>query len=134
MVKNPPAKAGDIKDAGLIPRSGRSPGGKHGNPLQCSCLENSTDRGAWKATVHGVTKSWTRPKRHSNMLKINFTCFFYFFFFFVGLRTCLPGELGLCIYGQCWSGGWSDHRLIEPIGGRPAPLPRCWPQRGSPSL
>ena len=87
MVKNPPAKAGDIKDAGLIPRSGRSPGGKHGNPLQCSCLENSTDRGAWKATVRGVTKSWTRLKRHSNMLKINFTCFFYFFFFFCGTKN-----------------------------------------------
>ena len=42
-----------------IPGSGRSPGGGRGNPLQCSCLENPTDRGAWRATAHGVTKSWT---------------------------------------------------------------------------
>ena len=47
VVKNPPADAGDAKDAGLIPRSGRSPGEGHGNPLQCSCLENAMDRAAW---------------------------------------------------------------------------------------
>ena len=47
-------------DSGLIPGSGRSPGEGSGNPLQYSCLENSTDRGAWWATVHGVAKSWTR--------------------------------------------------------------------------
>ena len=46
VVKNPPANAGDIRDAGLIPGSGRSPGGGHGNPLQHSCLENPMDRGA----------------------------------------------------------------------------------------
>ena len=51
--------AGDIRDMGLIPGLGRSPGGGHGNPLQYSCLENPMDRGAWWATVHGVTKSWT---------------------------------------------------------------------------
>ena len=50
MVKNPPASAGGL---GLIPGSGRSPGGGHGNPLQYSCLENPMDRGAWRATVHG---------------------------------------------------------------------------------
>ena len=44
----------------LIPGSGRSPGGGHGNPLQCSCLENPMDRGAWRATVHGVAKSRTQ--------------------------------------------------------------------------
>ena len=44
-------------DAGLIPGLGRSPGGGNGNPLLCSCLENSMDRGAWRATVHGVAKS-----------------------------------------------------------------------------
>ena len=47
-------------DRGLIPRLGRSPGEGNGNPLQYSCLENPLDRGAWRATVHGVTKSWTR--------------------------------------------------------------------------
>ena len=59
MVENPPADAGDIKDTGSIPGSGRSPGGGHGNLLQCSCLENPMDRGAWRATVHSITKSQT---------------------------------------------------------------------------
>ena len=58
-VKKPPANAGDLREVGSIPGSGRSPGGGHGNPLQYSCLENSMDRGAWGATVHGVTKSQT---------------------------------------------------------------------------
>ena len=59
VVKNPPANAGVIRDTGLIPGSGRSPGGGHGNPLQYSCLENPMDRGAWQAAVHGATKSQT---------------------------------------------------------------------------
>ena len=59
VVKNLPANAGDVRDVGLIPGSGRSPGGGHGNPLQYSCLENPMDREAWWATVHRVTKSWT---------------------------------------------------------------------------
>ena len=57
MVKNPPASAGDVRDMGSNPGLGRSPGGGNGNPLQYSCLENSLDRGAWQATVHGVTES-----------------------------------------------------------------------------
>ena len=48
-------------DSGLIPGSGRSPEEGNGYPLQYSHLENSMDRGAWQATVHGVTKSWTQP-------------------------------------------------------------------------
>ena len=63
MVKKPPANAGDIRGAGSVPRSGRSLGGGHANLLQYSFLENPTDRGAWRATVHRVAKSWTRPKR-----------------------------------------------------------------------
>ena len=59
VLKNPPAKAGDLRDAGLIPESGRSPREGHGNPLQYSWLENPMDRGVWRATVHGVTKSWS---------------------------------------------------------------------------
>ena len=54
MVKNPPANAGDVRDTGPVPGSGRSPGGGNGNPLQYSCLENPMDRGAWQNTVHGV--------------------------------------------------------------------------------
>ena len=56
VIKNLPASAGDAGDRGSIPGSGRCPGGGNGNPLQCSCLENPTDRGAWWATVFGVTK------------------------------------------------------------------------------
>ena len=64
VIKNKPANAEDLRDTGSIPGSGRSPGGGHGNPLQCSCLENPLDRGAWRAAVHGVnTKSWTRMKQ-----------------------------------------------------------------------
>ena len=59
VVKNPPANAGDLGDAGSIPGLGRSPGEGHGNPLQYSCLENPMDRGAWWATVHSVAKSQT---------------------------------------------------------------------------
>ena len=60
VVTNPPANAGDIRDMGLIPGSGRSPGEGLGNLLQYSCLENPTDRGAWLATVHVVAKSQTQ--------------------------------------------------------------------------
>ena len=56
VVKNPPANAGDKRDAGLIPELGRLPGKGKGNPLQYSYLENPMERGAWWATVHGVTK------------------------------------------------------------------------------
>ena len=59
MVKNPPANAGDIKDMGSIPESGRSPGRGNGNPLQDSFLENPMDRGAWWAIVHEVAESQT---------------------------------------------------------------------------
>ena len=57
MVKNSPANAGNIRDVGSIPASGRSPGLGNGDPLQYSCLENPMDRGAQPATVHGATKS-----------------------------------------------------------------------------
>ena len=56
MVKNLPANAGDIRDAGSIPGSGRSPGEGNGNSLQYPCLENPMDRGAWWATVQGIAR------------------------------------------------------------------------------
>ena len=56
-VKNPPANAGDVKDTGSVPGSGRFPRGGHGNPLQYSCLENPMNRGAWSAKVHKVAQS-----------------------------------------------------------------------------
>ena len=66
MVKNPPANGGDTRDMGSIPRSGRSPGGGHDNPLQYSCLGNPMDREAWWAIVHGVSKSQTRLSTHTH--------------------------------------------------------------------
>ena len=59
MIKNPPANAGDIRDVGSIPGSGRFPGERHVNPLQYSCLENLIDRETWWATVHRVAESDT---------------------------------------------------------------------------
>ena len=74
MVKNSPGYAGD---AGSIPGSGRSPGEGNGNPLQYSCLENPTDRGAWQATVHGIarvgqdlTLSFVDSKRYWNKIYV----------------------------------------------------------------
>ena len=86
MIKNPPASAGDT---GSIPGLGRCPGEGNGHPLQYSCLENSMDRGAWQATVHGVTKSWTRlgnsrtatatNKAEENGYKVIFNVFLFLF-------------------------------------------------------
>ena len=64
-VKNLPANAGDRRYLGSVPGLGRSPARGHSNPLQYSCLENSMDRGALWATVHGVPKSWTRLRQLS---------------------------------------------------------------------
>ena len=65
MVKNPPANAGDTRDIGMIPGSGRSPGGGNSNPFQYSGLRNLKDRGVWWATVHGVAKSQTQLSAHT---------------------------------------------------------------------
>ena len=56
VVKSPPTNAGNFKDTGSLPGSGRSHGGEHGNPLLYSCLENPMDRGAWRATAHGFAR------------------------------------------------------------------------------
>ena len=71
MVRNPPADAGDARDMGLIPRvkksvPGRSTGVGNGYPLQYSCLEKSTDRGAWQATVHGAAESDMTEHTHTH--------------------------------------------------------------------
>ena len=65
VVKNLPANEGDLRDAGLIPGSGRSPGEWNGNPFQYSSLEKPMDRGAWWATVCGITKSGTQLSMHT---------------------------------------------------------------------
>ena len=71
-VKNPPASAGDAKDLSLIPGLGRSLVEGNGNPLQHSCLRNPMDRGAWRATVPGVTESqtWLSDWAHTNTHKV----------------------------------------------------------------
>ena len=71
MVKNPPANAGDL---GSIPGLGRSPREGNGYPLQYSCLEDSMDRGAWQATVHGVTRSQTGVCTESQRLDLQSIC------------------------------------------------------------
>ena len=69
MVENPPASAGDVRDAGLIPGSGGSPGGGKGNPLQYSCLRNPMDGGALWALVHRVMKNQTCLKQPSTHIR-----------------------------------------------------------------
>ena len=66
MVKNLPANAGDAGDTGSIPESGSSPGGRNGNPLQDSCLQNPMDRGAWRAIAHGVKKELDMTKQQNS--------------------------------------------------------------------
>jgi len=78
IVEGPPANAGDARNTGLIPGLGRSPGGGNGSPFQCSCLENSMDRGAWRATVHGGPKRLDPTEHicthtHTQIQKLNFT-------------------------------------------------------------
>ena len=70
VVKNPPANAEDTRDAGSISELGRSPGARHGNPLQYSCLENPMDRETWRATVHRVTQNWTKLNMHTGSQRV----------------------------------------------------------------
>jgi len=95
MVKNLLPKPGDTRDVGLIPGLVRSPRKGNGNPLQYSCLEIPMHRGIWQVTVHGVAKSWTRPRIYSCT---DFVLFYFvhsasqispfFFFFFYRLQVC----------------------------------------------
>ena len=75
MAKNPPANAGDAGDVGSIPESRRSLEGGNGNPLQYHCLENPMDRGAWWATVHGVTKESDTAERLSMIQHTHTFCY-----------------------------------------------------------
>ena len=75
MVKNPPVNAGDLRDVGSIPGSGRSPGGRYGDPLQYSWLENSMDGGAWRATDHRIAESdMTEATYHTRTGVLTFRC------------------------------------------------------------
>ena len=84
-------KASDcsVGDLGLIPGSGRSPGEGNGNPLQYSCLENPMDGGAWWATVHGVTKSWTPMSDLTYYITNCYSPNVYFFIFIFFFSKCL---------------------------------------------
>ena len=77
MVKNPLANAGDTGYAGPTPGSGKSPGEGNGNPLQCSCLENPMDRGAWRATVHGGSQR-VRHDLAASQQQPGIATFYYF--------------------------------------------------------
>ena len=79
VVKNLPAKAGERGNSGLIPEPGRYPRVRNGNSLQYSRLENSMDRGAWQATVHGAAKSWTQLKR---LRMYTHTYLFFYFLYY----------------------------------------------------
>ena len=91
-VKNPPTNAGDAGDKGSIPGPGRSPSRGTGRPLQCSCLENSMDRGGWRAAVHGVTGSHTtkqlskHPHTYFSYIPFLCVCFQIFSVFWVLLE------------------------------------------------
>ena len=92
VVKNPPANEGDLRDAYFITGLGRLPGGGHGNPLQYICLDNSMDRGAWRAMVHRVAKSWTPLKQLS--MHIYTHAHFFRFFSHIGYYKTL--SIGPC--------------------------------------
>ena len=96
VVQNLPANAGDARNVGTIPGSGRYPGEGNGNPLQDSCLEKSMDRGAWRVTVHGVTKT----EQLNNSKALTYTPSFtkqatllYYFFFFLTFYFILEYSL-----------------------------------------
>ena len=91
VVKNLPASAGDIKDMGLIPGLGRSPGGGHNNPLQYSCLENPMDWGAWQATVHRVTKTQLSALSFFIMLRNNNSYLSVIYHFRLNVHSHFPG-------------------------------------------
>ena len=107
VVKNRSANAGDVRDVGLIPWLGRSPGGGHGNPLQYSCQKNPMDRGAWRATVHWIAKSQT------NEVKVAQSC----------LTLCDP--VGYTVHG------FLQPRILEWVAfpfSRVSSKPRDWTQ------
>ena len=104
-VKNPPANVGDTREAGSISGSGRSPEEGNGNSLQYSCLETSVDKGAWRARVHGVSKSWTPLSTHANthtkwiyliIFVYLFSAMFYFWYNLFGFHG------GSYVYLSCY--------------------------------
>ena len=120
MVKNLSVNAEDAGDAGSIPGLGRSPGGGHGNPLQCSCLENPMDRETWWATVHGVAKNRTRLKRHTHIQESAAPLFLIQQQLREGRKPLEKEERSFhCLFTGLWISAlnWlSEHPLFLPLG------------------
>ena len=131
VVKNPPANAGDIRDVGSIFGLGRSPGRGHDNSLQHSCLENSMDRGAWRAIVHSITKkkvghdwselSHTHTHTHTHTYENTYT---YTYIYMRGHMSIFlkinnvkwPHNMNKrfieCVYKWFLKGGWDVHAQL----------------------
>ena len=105
-MKNPPARAGDVRDVSSVPGSGRSPGEGTGNPPQDSCLENPRDRGACRDTVLGVSKTWTQLKRLSTRAYTN-----------LHVRTPDPHHIPPKVPDKQSDEGTSFKRQARPLGG-----------------
>ena len=101
MVKNPPVDAGDVRDTGSISGSGRSPGGRHGNPLWYSCFGNSADRWTWWATVHGVAEyDMTEQMSTHSQYRLTLQYMIYYWITFV-----FAVESRLLTFKVCYSFG-----------------------------
>ena len=106
VVKNSPTNVGDIRDTGSIPGSGRSPGEWHGNPLQYSCLENSTETETWRATVHRVVK-WLSMHTHTcTIYTYNVICHLWVGRMGTGLKSGEPGLNDQAINWLPWWLSW----------------------------
>ena len=99
--KEPACQCRRLKDTGLIPVLGRSPGEAHGNPLQYSCLENPKDREPWMAVVQGVAKSWTQLKLLSTQCENSKTFMPYLRLRFI---PCGVGRVPLLLSSRSWPG------------------------------
>ena len=132
MVKNLPAKAGDTGNTGLTPESGRSPGERNGNPLQYSRLENSTDRGAWQATIHGAAKSWTRLKRLRTYTHTHTHTYLFFYFLYYTMLVPMAELICLSFYfivvsKWVYSDNFMEHKLVTATGSGPLDVLRLLP-------
>ena len=108
VVKNLPASVGDARDTGLIPGLGRCPRVGNGNPLQYSCLENSMDRGAWRATVHGSQESKPPPGAFS-------LCAWWDLPHEIWMLVCHPSSRPLLHSGSCHYTLWSTQHIAEKV-------------------
>ena len=145
VVKKPPASAGDIRDSGSVPGSGRSPGGGHGNPSQYSCWRIPMDRGAWRATVYRVAKSQTRPSNWTEYKYFSENYLAYFQHTIIKIKErqskeCItkPGsdqhpDLGVVspLPQHIWSPSWERSQAVHPSMGETSKTAvHLWSQEG----